>query len=646
MLAGLVITSVVFAHANLLRSDPADGSILEESPKEIRMWFDEPVSSRFSSVQLFDAQSKAIEVNGIQGDSSDPTLLIISMPELAPGVYSILWKVLSDTDGHFSQGLFVFGVGEGVDLGAASVAPVEDPPPSTPEVLFRWMNLLTLSGLIGGLAMIQSVIKPARWKADRYSARPIPIIPMVSRKVLKFSLWCAWGAVVVGVGLLIRQAFAILGDLPGGTSFLVAVKQTMFQTRWGNVWIVRQAVLLCTIVIIYYIDNKEREENPDLTGVGHKAAWFLVFGFSLALIIVQSLSSHAAGLTTGNNTLAVVSHGVHLFGAFLWIGGMLSLGAGLLPFIRNHREELGYLVKVGWRPFSNIAALSFGLLLATGLYNTGRQVASLDALLTTLYGQALLFKIALLLIVGYFGFFSTSLLHTSLSSSVKKLFENSTRWTPLEIDRLSRLIKIRVGLAALVLLVTGLITASAAPRDASFTIDYENVPGALSQTVDDFVVTLNTKPNRPGQNVFNVFAASTRRPVPVEIARVIMRFNYLDENIGRETVTLEEIEPGRFLLSGNYLKLPGNWQIDVVIRRQGMEDSVASFNWIVVPPGETRPEVVSKTPLTAPLTITAALTLLSIPLHMLIVFFVKGRNRMRKTAHERRIKSIKVKVSQ
>jgi len=98
--ASMLITSIGFAHANQLRSDPADGSVLKESPKEIFIWFDEPISDRFSSVQLFDVDSKPIEVNGIRRDETDPTLLIISVPELSPGVYSVLWKILSEVDGH------------------------------------------------------------------------------------------------------------------------------------------------------------------------------------------------------------------------------------------------------------------------------------------------------------------------------------------------------------------------------------------------------------------------------------------------------------------------------------------------------------------------------------------------------------------
>jgi len=524
-------------------------------------------------------------------------------------------------------------VGEEADLGAASVAPVEGSGPSAPEVIFRWLNLLMLSGLIGGVAMIQFVVKPAKWEA-RYSARPLAIIQTVTSRVLEFATWCAGGGILVGIGLLFWQASTLKGSLPEGASFLSVIEQTLFQTQWGMVWMARQVFYLCTGISVFFLFRGERTGTSDQASIWSKSVWLIIFAFSLALIVAQALSSHAAGLAE-DNTLAVISHALHLTGAILWIGGMLVLGTGLLPLVRGHWEDIGYLVQVGWRPFSKVAGFSVGLLMATGLYNSGRQVASLDALLTTLYGQALIVKLGFLLVIGYFGFVNTSLLHSSLSAFLKKL-GSSSGWTPFEVDRLPRLVMTKGGLSILVLLVTGLITAAPSPRSSTFTVDPEDVPGAQSQNVDDLVITLGAKPNRPGQNVFTVFAASTRRPAPVEISRVILRFANLDQDIGRESVTLEKVGRDRYLLGGNYLQLAGNWQIDVVVRRLGMEDSVAYFNWVVTPPGETRPVLVSKAPLGVPLSLAAAVMLLLIPLHTLVVLWAKRRKVARRPTREGR----------
>ena len=162
----------------------------------------------------------------------------------------------------------------------------------------------------------------------------------------------------------------------------------------------------------------------------------------------------------------------------------------------------------------------------------------------------------------------------------------------------------------LVLLITGVVTASATPRGMEYSVEPEEIPGALSQNVDDLVITLSAKPNRPGQNVFSVFARSTRRPAPAEIARVLLRFEYLGRDVGRTSATAEQVAGDRFLLAGNHLNLGGEWQIQVVVRRLGLEDSVATFKWVVAPAGDIRPTVVSRAPLEPVLTLLAAAILM------------------------------------
>jgi len=124
--------SAVWAHATLVRSAPADGAVLAEAPREVRLWFDENISPAFSSAQLLDSKSQPIELAGIRTDPSDPTQLILSLRELPAGVYSLLAKTLSEADGHVSRSFLVFGVGEEASRDAAAcrapgAAPVTSP---------------------------------------------------------------------------------------------------------------------------------------------------------------------------------------------------------------------------------------------------------------------------------------------------------------------------------------------------------------------------------------------------------------------------------------------------------------------------------------------------------------------------------------
>lgn len=620
ILTAVTLTSDGQAHASLLRSDPADGAILPASPGEIHLWFDEPISATFSSAQLFDVDSQPIEIISIRSDPSDPSHLIVEIPQLPEGVYSMLWKMLSEVDGHFSQGLLVFGIGEEADLGAATIAPTADPPPPIQEVVLRWINFIALATIVGSLAMIQLVIAPGISSSSK-EPRIAGGLQNAGKRMLALAAWSAALGLLIGFGMFLWQVTSLKANLPAGISFGSVSWQIITQTRWGLVWSARQVVLLFLSWILFSLSRRSSNSSNLMS---HQLSWLVTSLLALSLIVLQSLSSHASGLIQ-DNMLAVMADGLHLLAASLWVGGIISLAFGILPLLRRDSIEFGKLVRAGWRPFSLLAAFSVGILIATGLYNTARQVASPDALLTTLYGQTLMLKIGLVTLAGAIGLVNSILLHPRLASPLARLLRRPKGWTPLPARRLPTLIIAEATLGLLVLLSTGLVTASAAPRDATFTVVDERVPSSLSQSVDDLVITLNAKPNRPGQNVFTIFASSTRRPPPAEISRVILRFNYLDQDIGRVSATAEEIEPDRYLLGGSYLNLAGDWQVDVVVRRLGLEDSVAHFDWTVAPPGASRPLVFSKYPWEPILTLAAAAFLLLVISLVSVVLIRRNR---------------------
>lgn len=596
------------AHAVLIRAEPTADTVVVEPPDEIRLWFDEPVSSEFSSAKLFDLNSQEIALRAAHVDPADPHLLILKLPELTPGVYSVLWKVLSESDGHFSQGLQVFGVGEGTDLGTVIIKPAVTPPPAISEVALRWLNFTLLASVIGGLVMVQFVLLPV---SDQNNPALNATIQIARRRMLGWAGLCAILALLVGGGLLWWQTAVSLEALPEGAASWTVTAQILAKTRWGGFWLGRQ-ILLLLLTIVLFIYVRMRPDLPYLRGM----ALLLALGW----LLTQSMSSHASATAT-NTSLAIAADGLHLLAASIWVGGLLSLAVGLLPLLYRNRPNFTALVRAGWGPFGRIAAVCVGLLIATGLYNSGRQVASLDALITTLYGQTLLIKVALVLMVGLLGLLNSMLLHPHLVQPLARLWHRPVGWTPLSLRWLPALVIAEVSLGLIVLLLTGLVTAAPAPRNAEFSIAPENVRSSLSQRVDDLVITLSAQPNRPGQNVFTVFAASTLRPAPAEISRVILRFTYLDEASGQDSIIAEEVEDGRFLAGSNNLSLAGNWQIDVVVRRLGMEDSVARFDWLVAPAGAIKPVVVSKQPLELTLTLTAAVMILLVLVTTAVVHY-------------------------
>lgn len=91
---------------------------------------------------------------------------------------------------------------------------------------------------------------------------------------------------------------------------------------------------------------------------------------------------------------------VHLICSSIWVGGSIFIGIVLVPVLKSHTKSLEELVtlmiKVG-RRFNRITVPAFGILIATGIYNSRGFFGDPAAILDTTYGMILLVKIILVI---------------------------------------------------------------------------------------------------------------------------------------------------------------------------------------------------------------------------------------------------------
>ena len=97
------------AHAFLDHADPRVGRTVKTPPANVRIWFTEGLEPAFSAAQVLNGAGQRMDKADSQVDSSDRTLLRVSLPPLAPGTYKVIWRVLS-IDGHVTEGDFTFRV--------------------------------------------------------------------------------------------------------------------------------------------------------------------------------------------------------------------------------------------------------------------------------------------------------------------------------------------------------------------------------------------------------------------------------------------------------------------------------------------------------------------------------------------------------
>lgn len=100
LLGLLTPASVARAHALLVRSLPAAGAELASAPATIELWFSEPLEPAFSTAYLVDAQGNQIGSGTATVAVPDPMHLTLPLTELPPGIYTVVYRNLSQADGH------------------------------------------------------------------------------------------------------------------------------------------------------------------------------------------------------------------------------------------------------------------------------------------------------------------------------------------------------------------------------------------------------------------------------------------------------------------------------------------------------------------------------------------------------------------
>ncbi len=100
-------TPAALAHAFLERAVPAVGSAVA-APSALRLRFTEAVVPHFCTVQVLDGRGQAVAA-GAPGAADDGRTLVVALPKLAPGPYTVVWHATAG-DTHKTEGRFGFSI--------------------------------------------------------------------------------------------------------------------------------------------------------------------------------------------------------------------------------------------------------------------------------------------------------------------------------------------------------------------------------------------------------------------------------------------------------------------------------------------------------------------------------------------------------
>ncbi len=551
LLFALVLFSLFFsftiaaqAHASLLRSYPEANAVLDRPPAQVELYFTEALEPSFSSIRVLDSGGLQVDGGDSQVDVADATRMTISLRSMPSGVYTVVWRALSQVDGHVTSGAFAFAVGpvEADALSAAGQAAQQVRLPLG-EVLARWLQYLAVATLVGGLLFMWLVWQPVLASLDLEQKLSLP------RRQL------AWVALAIFL-LANVLAFLVQAGQAGGSEFVAPWNEAtgilLFTTRYGVLWLGRVILGLALGAFVL--------------GTEIPAARWDVMAAAEGLLLVMALGSHNAA--EPELFFPLLSTWLHLLAFSAWVGGLIHFVAGVWAARREIEPSIRTRLMARLIPrFSALALTSVSVLVLTGLYMIVLRVGTLDALIGTLYGRTLLVKGLL-----FSGMIFLGAINLLLVSPRMRRVAKSPRGNPRLVEQFFVVIRSEVGLASVLLLSVALLSSVPPARD---------VPNRAvlnqRQEVDDLDILLEVQPGQVGLNTFTITLHSRGEAV-LNAREVSLRFSPLAVDVPPSEVVLQEEGEGRYAARAASLSLPDTWQVQLSVRREGQFDTFANFN--------------------------------------------------------------------
>jgi hypothetical protein len=97
------------AHAALVASVPAARAAVSASPPRVILTFNERLEAAYARVSVWNTAGAQVDLKDAALDRDNPRILSVSLPILAPGRYTVRYRVLS-VDGHVVEASFTFTV--------------------------------------------------------------------------------------------------------------------------------------------------------------------------------------------------------------------------------------------------------------------------------------------------------------------------------------------------------------------------------------------------------------------------------------------------------------------------------------------------------------------------------------------------------
>ena len=342
LLTAWLSSSEAFAHASLVRAEPADGAMLAETPEVLKLTFNEPISVLV--MRLIGPNGEVVAPNAV----AENNVVTVTVPRLRQGSHVLSWRVVS-ADGHPIGGSYVFSIGtaSGTSLAASGNTTVRSA---------LWMAKLAIYvamvlGIGGAFFQIWA------GSSGRAQATSVYVALLVG------------GLIVTPLSVGLQGLDAL--DLPVSKLMQAEVWRAGWETAYGLTALTAECAMLAGLLAL--VTPIRLARVLALAGL---------LGIGLALL----LSGHAGTVEPRWITRsAVFLHGVTV--AF-WIGALIPL---VVAIRAGDRDAL--------MRFSRLIPVPLAVLIVTGCLLMIVQLDRVDALWTTRYGLVLSGKLAVVAVL-------------------------------------------------------------------------------------------------------------------------------------------------------------------------------------------------------------------------------------------------------
>jgi copper transport protein len=351
--------SAASAHAVVVRTSPANNSVLASAPGEVIVFFSEPV-------EMVSAKIRVIAPDDTRADRGTPRIvgkeLHIPLREnLINGTYLATYRVISQDSHPIGGGItFSVGVKSRAPSGSGVSAGHIDRVVWIALPVARYAGYAGLTLLVGVLLVLQA-LWPAR----------------LSRRNASRLGWIGLGLVAVSavLELYLQAPYSSGAGLFGATGDDF---RTVLGDRFGQAHVVRLGVLAVLAAMLPRVFKAQ-------AGVADRVlvAVLGVIGLATWPLAGHPGSSPVPALTT-------VADMAHLAAMAVWLGGLTMLSVFLLR--QATPREVGVIMPV----WSRWAALAVSVLVLAGTAQALVEVGSFGALFDTTYGRLVIAKVLLL----------------------------------------------------------------------------------------------------------------------------------------------------------------------------------------------------------------------------------------------------------